>query len=493
VKKKILTIILVLAGFLRLYNLPNTLMFQGDQGRDALIVSEIFLEKNLVFIGPVTSVGNLYLGPLYYYFMLPFLALSYPSPLGPAYAVSLLSILTVYLVYKLGKELIGEKAALIASLLIAISSSAVFLARFSWNPNPAPLVSLVMIYFTYKAIKKPKNWIWVSLCFSVLIQLHYLALLSAGGAGIVWLTTLFQQIKNKISLKKLIIYSSISLVIFLISLTPLILFDLKHQGLNLSAFKNMFTNTRALKTSLNTNFFQKIILTAQETEGRFMHIMYEITIGKIRILNQVLTYSLLIALVFITKKAKKYKTGILVVLAYLFTGVVGTALYDHSVFNHYIAYLYPVTFLVLGLAISYSCKNILLKLLSFSFIVFFIYFNFNSMPLKTLGWNINDMKRTSDKILEKVKPGEKYNIVLLSESGDLYGQNYRYFLSSNRDKKPVKAEGGEEIETLFIINEDRAISNVSDSPIYEIVVFPNKNPAEIFEIEGGPEITVLRK
>ena len=91
--------IMLIGGFLRLYRVPDTLMFLGDQGRDALIVARIFKEFDPVLIGPVTSVGNLYLGPLYYYFMLPFLWLSYPSPLGPVYAVAIFSTLNLFLLY----------------------------------------------------------------------------------------------------------------------------------------------------------------------------------------------------------------------------------------------------------------------------------------------------------------------------------------------------------------------------------------------------------
>jgi hypothetical protein len=32
---------------------------------------------------------------------------------------------------------------------------------------------------------------------------------------------------------------------------------------------------------------------------------------------------------------------------------------------------------------------------------------------------------------------------------------------------------------------------VTDSPIYEIVVFPNKEPKEVYTTFDGPEITVL--
>jgi hypothetical protein len=57
--------------------------------------------------------------------------------------------------------------------------------------------------------------------------------------------------------------------------------------------------------------------------------------------------------------------------------------------------------------------------------------------------------------------------------------------------RPVAESERGEIEKLFIINEEKKISQVTDSPIYEIVVFPNKDPLEVFTIAGGPEITVL--
>ena len=97
-------LIVAIAAFLRFYNLKDSLMFQGDQGRDALVVSQIFQELDPVFIGPVTSIGNMYLGPFYYYFMLPFLFLSYPSPMGPVYAVAGLGLVTVVLFFFIARR-----------------------------------------------------------------------------------------------------------------------------------------------------------------------------------------------------------------------------------------------------------------------------------------------------------------------------------------------------------------------------------------------------
>src|SRR5690606_1860436 len=105
-----LVLILIVAAVVRYYNIHYTVIFQGDQGRDAEIVSRIFKHADLIAIGPTTSVGNLYLGPLYYYFVMPFLWLSYPSPFGPVYAMAAVGVAFVCLMFWWGRELLDERA-----------------------------------------------------------------------------------------------------------------------------------------------------------------------------------------------------------------------------------------------------------------------------------------------------------------------------------------------------------------------------------------------
>ncbi|MGD9129768.1 MAG: glycosyltransferase family 39 protein [Candidatus Woesebacteria bacterium] len=516
----ILILILVFAAFFRLFNLKGSLQFQGDQGRDAIIVSKIFRQKDPVFIGPVTSVGNMYLGPLYYYFMLPFLWLSYPSPMGPVYAVAILGIITVFLIYKFSKKMLDRNTALIATFFFAFSSTAVIYTRFSWNPNPAPLLALLMIFSTYKALKDEKYWVLVFLFFSILIQLHYLTILSLVSAAILALgqfINLSLAVKNKIKknkkitlktkillffnhTKKFLFFNFLGLAILIFSFTPIILFDYKHENLNLKAFQNLLTKEENFSHSANLSLSKKITKTIAETEGRAMHILFEYNLGKNRNLNRFLNFFFIIVLFYSLAKLAKSKEkedknkllGLVVILVYLFTGILGTSTYQHTIFDHYIAYLFPVAAIVYGIVFSQLNKKIIGQILSLSFLILFLYYNLARMPLGSLGWTIDDIKRTSDQILKRVTEGEKYNIVLLSESGDIDGQNYRYFLTTS-DRQPVEIEQRGEVETLFIINEDRQLKKVTDSPIYEIVVFPNKKPAEVFEIKNGPEITVLRK
>lgn len=76
VKNWIIITILILGAFLRLHKIGDYMTFLGDEGRDVLIVRNLLVKADPILIGPGTSVGGMYLGPLYYYFMAPFLLLS---------------------------------------------------------------------------------------------------------------------------------------------------------------------------------------------------------------------------------------------------------------------------------------------------------------------------------------------------------------------------------------------------------------------------------
>lgn len=491
--------LLVVAVVTRFYNLPGTVQFLGDQGRDALVVSRIFTAGDPVFIGPVTSVGNMYLGPFYYYFMLPFLWLSYPSPMGPVYAVAGLGVLTVFLMYWLGKEMLGEKVALVATTLYTFSTTFIYLTRFSWNPNPAPLFTIIMLWAIYRSLtKSPWYWVVVTLCFAVLLQLHYITLLSGVSFGLIWLYRFVQLIKHpgkkdRQELFQMLKATVVSAVVLAVSLVPLVLFDWKHNWLNAKAFMNLFIGENTFKVSAHES--NRVVRALTQSHGRAMHILFETTIGKLRNLNEVLLGIVGLGVVYVVHQAKKrhHAVGEMIIVLFLIVGIGGTALYQHSVYDHYIAYLFPVTFFIISiLLVELTRVRVIGLIVVFAFVAYYMWMNISSLSLGDTGWKLSDIERTSAAIAEKVSPGEKYNIVLLSETGDIDGQNYRYFLSTTATPAVPMEERGS-IETLFIINEDRKLDRVVDSPIYEIVVFPNKEVSEVFEIPGGPEITVLRK
>src|SRR3990172_10797696 len=87
------------AAYMRLYRISEYLTFLGDEGRDVLVVKRMLIDGKFTLLGPITSVGSLYMGPVYYYMMAPFLFAWHFDPVGPAIMVALFSIATILLIY----------------------------------------------------------------------------------------------------------------------------------------------------------------------------------------------------------------------------------------------------------------------------------------------------------------------------------------------------------------------------------------------------------
>ncbi len=497
-------LVTLVAGFLRFYRIPETVMFLGDQGRDALLVARMFREYNPVFIGPVTSVGNMYLGPFYYYFMLPFLWLSYPSPLGPAYAVAFFSTITIFLTYLLGKKIFSPITGLLASFFLAFSAEAIDISRFSWNPNLAPLFSLLMIYFSWKAFKKPRNWIVVALLFGMIIQLHYLALLTGATVGLLWLYYLIVEFKKKTKINKKeflqnnLKICAISLFVFLLTLVPQILFDLKHKGLISNAFLKIFSQEQIFTDKKAGSLYETITRFGQNFSSRANHILVRVPLGRLMANHEAILLLSVFLLLFFnlywTRSKKQYRMFLanLIVLIFLLIGILGTAVYQHDLYNHYIAYLYPVTAFVYALALGRLLKinKRLFTPVVVLFIVWFFISNAQRWPLKP-NYLYQRTQHTAEQIYNYLADGERYDIVLLSETNDLYGQSYRWFLSTT-DRPPIVKEKQQSPETLVIIDEEKKVEDVTALDIYEIVVFPEKNIDLTLNNQDLPNIYFLR-
>src|SRR3989344_1924752 len=173
----ILILLLLIAIFFRFWRVRDYVVFLGDEGRDMIIMRKIFTERKLPFLGPTASVGGFYLGPVYYWMAAPFLWLWRYDPVGPAYFVAVLGAATVFLLYKFLRDTVGFWPAILASSLYATAPLIVRYSRSSWNPNPLPFFSLLLIYFLYLGIihKKVIYFLAAGIAFGIGIQLHYLA------------------------------------------------------------------------------------------------------------------------------------------------------------------------------------------------------------------------------------------------------------------------------------------------------------------------------
>jgi len=491
-----LAILIIASSFLRLYNLEDTLMFQGDQGRDSYIISRIFKKADLVFIGPVTSVGNMYLGPFYYYLAAPFLFFSYPSPMGPVYMVAMLSILTVFLTFYLGKQMVGGKAALIATFLMTFSKEIVKHSRFSWNPNPVPLVSLLLIFFLSKRLDKPKYWIYIFVLISIILQLHYITLLLVVAAAFWWFIDLASMLKKKKSKNKLKLfgkYTAIGILVFLLSVLPLVLFDLKHDGLNKKAFQSIIFSEGTFEHGEQTigSFIYSLGVDIKSTGRQVLADQLFMSNKPIHNYLALMFAIYLIAVLFIKKKRRFGKQETILISITLIS-LIGLTNYQHAIFAHYLLFLSPVISLLIGCLCRDLLKNKIGIIPVFAILLYFMIQNLPANYLESSGWKISDMKKLSESITEHTLPNEKYNILLISESKDFYAQNYRYFLSTTSNP-PVDPGDHDQADKLFVINENLPTYKVPGLPNSEIVTFPNKENFETYQIEGGPEIIIFKR
>ena len=171
-------------------------MFLGDQGRDALIIKKIVLLQALPAIGPPSSIGEVFLGPFYYYLVAPFLFLFRLNPVGLAIGVALLSCVGMYCAYRIAQKTLTDKGPLYFYLLITFSFELVRISRFSWNPNLLPFFAFITLYFFMRSVELTnKNRIFhmvlFGLFFGFSFQLHHLAGLLALPVGAFFIALFF--------------------------------------------------------------------------------------------------------------------------------------------------------------------------------------------------------------------------------------------------------------------------------------------------------------
>lgn len=464
IKQNWLILILTLIGaFLRFYNFKSTLVFLGDQGRDAFVVYKLIKEGDPILIGPTTSVGKIQLGPLYYYFMAPFLWLSNFNPIGPAFAVALLGTLTIPVFYFILKKMFNNKVAVIASVLYTFSDIVIANTRGSWNPNPMPFVIILLLYSIYQfySNKKYSYIIWTFIFFSIALQLHYMVLLLTPMLLAIAFLTFIQ---NKKDIKEIVKNSLIGLLVFIAFLVPLIIFDLRHNFINYEGFIDFFQKGHHTQNSFSINkIFNSIENRLFEITGNFFKLN---TFPQIR---RIFSYLFLILFLSLFAKNKKRKEYQIIFITFL-TSLLGLTLYEGDVFEHYLTFYYPIPFIVISLIIEklWNINKFINYLIVFVFILNILlnlkaYRYFNPQ-----GWKIDDIEKVADNIA-KDSNNIKYNIILLDDSKDYRGMNYRYFLHIKKSNI-ADFEDFNNINFIYLITQ-KEIPDNSDLHIWEFQTF----------------------
>lgn len=453
-----LLIAIIIAGiFLRFFNFAGVVTFLGDQGRDAIVLKRILTLEHFPAIGAPTSVGQVYLGPFYYYFIAPWLLLFNFNPIGPAIGVALFSCLYLLINYLIVDELFDKKVAIVSTILISFSFVLIELSRFSWNPNLMPLFALLTIYFFIKSLRS-KNWKFHILFGSFLsfsIQLHYLALFLIPPAGII---TFLYFLTNKKHFLKNTLNLTVSFFSFVFFSFPLIIFDLRHQFLNTNNFINLFKGSAQTKTNLISN----LINTFQSLNQYSFAFKFDVVISSI-------IFVLILIILFTLIKSNKPITIFLVFFIFL---ILGFSLYGGDKHPHYFGVIYPVYFIIIGYFISLLLSGGYEKYLALLFIVAFVFLNYQKYYfIKNSGdGQLERSRKIAQIILDKVN-ASNFTVTALPEKYS--DSTYRYYLEVWK-KRPIEKDSLEKADELFLVCEKKC-SPIIGNPQWDIAYFaPNK-------------------
>lgn len=446
--------ILILAAFLRLYKIADYMTFLGDEGRDVLVVYNI-LHGKLTFLGPTASVGGFFLGPIYYYFMAPFLWISNYNPVGPAVMVALFGIITVWLVYKIGREFFDKKTGLIAAGLYAISPIVIAYSRSSWNPNLIPFFSILTLYFVYKAAKD-KSWkffILSGILFGILMQLHYLStFLGVVIASYLIFVNLFlfEKIQSKIleTLKEYLYF----FFGFIVGWSPFLFFEVRHGFPNIgSILRFIFSSS---DTGGNAKFFQivkdvffrlfgRLITSFPPPEQISVQVstikfdlyfkIIEIPIFYLYYFTLFLAFSGLLVFFFKFYKSFKQKDNnfykLSLILFWFSFGILLFGFYKKSIYDYYFGFMFPISFLLVGSFISFLISNkVLGKIVGGIILVVLIGLNLSGIPFRsTPNRQLAQVEQISKFVSDKTD-GKPFNFALIT--GGNSDHAYRYFFTT---------------------------------------------------------------
>lgn len=464
--------IIFIAGFLRLYKIEDYMGFLGDEGRDALIVKRMIIDKKFTLLGPITSVGLMHLGPMYYYIMAPFLIITKLNPVGPAIMVALFSLGTIFLIWKLVSEFYSKKAAFFACLLYGLAPLVIIHSHSSWNPNILPFFSTLIIYSLLKA-KSTRQILWIliaGMSFGIAIQLHYVAL--------VFIPIIFASLVLLKSFNLRNIFLGISGFILLFS--PFLIFEIRHEFINTRTIFEFATRTGNEQTFGITSPFMKFWDLSVRLVWRLLTIE-NAEIAKL-FLFVLIGFSLYLLRKDINSVQRKF---IKILLIWYGVGIGVLSFYTGSIYDYYLMFIFPLPFILIGIFLSNISKSFTGKIVSFSLIIYLIFvYMKNTSILQSPNRLVAQTKHIADFVLSKTD-NNPYNFALIA--GKNSDHAYRYFLDIDGLPPTVIENTIDDpkrntvTKQLFVVCEEEVCAPLGH-PLWEIAGFGRAEISEMWRV-----------
>jgi len=356
-KISLLLFILIGLGMCAYPVLHNDLGYNTDIARDFLILQDAVTTHKLPLIGPRTGgIDGLFHGPLWTWINLPVFIFSHGNPVATGWFWIFLIICLLLIVFYVSTKVFNKYVGLLSALVLSfalVGNSSSFL-----NPFGAVLISPLFLYFFYKYINSLKI-IYLLLTFlaiGLMIQFE----VAFGGPMLV--LTIVYLLFFLFKTKKMSHF--LSIFILLIPLSTYILFDLRHNFLQLKSILGHIGSPTG-------NGRETFIEILQNRKDGILHTIMSIPYAPLLICLLVIAFFIYIALKSYKNKNLKYRQFYLL-FTYFYFGYWPLSFYlNGDVQSYHVQPFLPMAIIVL-------CSSYLVVRREIFAVIFLIilYFNF---------------------------------------------------------------------------------------------------------------------
>lgn len=339
----ILAIILLISVFFRTYDIVGRYGYGHDAELFSWMVKDIVVNHHPRLIGQLTSAPGIFIGPLFYYLLVPFFLIFKMDPIGALVPITIIGILTTLSYYFIFSKLFNKTTGLIAAFLQATLLPWV---GFDRRIVPSTPTNLWVIWYFYTLIQIARGKFWVLPILSILIGLIW-------HIHIVLLPTLFAIPFAFIISKKVPKLKEIGLflVSLLITSLPLIIFETKHN----------FIQTRSLIENFATSHGGGVggekLLSILGMISKNINNLFISPYSFPEILKPIFSFLILALSLLLIKKKVLTKKEVIPLVAMLL-GVIGFFTLSSSLVSEYYLYSIEIVFVALiSLTFSLLLKN----------------------------------------------------------------------------------------------------------------------------------------
>ncbi|MGH7203992.1 MAG: glycosyltransferase family 39 protein, partial [Candidatus Levyibacteriota bacterium] len=322
--------IILFAAFIRFFNFPHNYGFDGDATRDAIIALEGATHPYFPLAGAFSSTGPFTFGPWYYASLIA-TDILFRTTFSPWILMTVMSLVTVVVMYDIGRVLKSKKLGYLLSGLAALAPSEFIASNALSNLTPVPVFAALTLWSSIRIIQSSKPSFWWFLALGVFLGLginaHYQM------AGLLLLPLLVWFFSSSRNLK-----TAISLLVGLsITFVPLFIFNLTHNWHTVRGVLEMYASRDRIYVANSWKLYL----------GQFWPSLIQFIFGTPFLLSAILL--LLVPLTLVWDMVRKtIPKGIAVPAIVLFANLVQLRFYWGERSFPYHFYLVPLILLLVG-------------------------------------------------------------------------------------------------------------------------------------------------